>query len=252
MGTVASASRLWLDHVSLVVPDVASASVELESRWGLRVTPTPADHRHHGRIHLDRAYIEVSDGEPTEDWRLSHFWFLRFEDPERLRAHLAASGLEFSFGVYEGRDGRWDDVSVSAGAVPLPILVRRTSPPDVARDWPPTLRHAHPCSAVTLEAVHVTVPDLHEAVDAYSRLLGVPADSRRAEADATARFRLDGGEIVLTHGRKPGLAAFVAGVESLEPARKNIAGLGYTNPPWVDPARAPGLSVGFLEVRARR
>jgi glyoxalase-like protein len=192
---------LWLDHASVEVPELGTAIGHLERRLGLHATVSPQAADRHGRIYLDRTYLEVAAGTaPATGWRV-HLWFLRFDDLEALRAHLEDAGIEHRIGEYEGVDGTWDDVQIRAGPVPLPILVRRTSPPEVAGDWPPTLARPHRCGARTLEAVHVTVGSLEAAVEAYRALLGpghaVVTESRGpARADA----RLASGRIVLEEG----------------------------------------------------
>ena len=80
---------LYLDHASLSVPDLRQASEQLGSRLGLRSTPTSTDPGRHGRVYLDRAYLEVSAREPTDRWTFSLF-FLRFDDPAYLIDQLVS------------------------------------------------------------------------------------------------------------------------------------------------------------------
>jgi hypothetical protein len=236
---------LWLDHASISVPDARDASSALDTDLGLRVTASPADPRRHGRIHLDRSYLEVSSREPVDAWRVPLF-FLRFTDPVALRHHLDAAGLEHTFDTYLGVDGEWDDVEVVAGTVPLPILVRRTAPPDLARDWPPRLSAPHRCGARTLEAVHVTVPDLAAAAEAYGRLVGTEGTvSAGHDGEARVSVALAAGRIVLVEGEPAGPSALVLGVDDLTATRRAVGPLDGAPVAWTDPARSRGLRIGF-------
>jgi hypothetical protein len=123
---------LHLDHVSLLVPGDPS---EACAGWGLRWE--------HGRVLLDRRYLEVRRGDRLAAIGL----FLAGDDPH---APLGPPSL------YEGADGTWEDrtLAVPDGSVTVAV-VRRLTPPDVARDWPPPLAEPHPCGATTLDAVVV-------------------------------------------------------------------------------------------------
>lgn len=227
----------------MVVPDLPTASRDLEAGLGLRVTVSSADPRHHGRIHLDRSYIEVTSGDRTLVWRIAGF-FLSFDDPVDLRRHLHAVRLPFRSTVYTGVDGRWDDVEIDAGGVPVPILVRRTHPPEIAADWPPALEVPHPNGATTLDAVHVTVDELVPAVDVYQRLLGVPpAGGADPSGTAAVEFPLVSGRVVLIPGCDVGTGAIVLGVaETRTTNRGSIR--------WVDPETTHGLKLGLQSVEA--
>lgn len=238
---------LWLDHVSVAVPDFREAVDWFGTRLGLRVTPSAADPARHGRIFLDRGYLEVSAREPAARWSLPYF-FLRFADPDGLRRHLVASGLSFRFGSYEGVDGRWDDVPVDAGPIPLPILVRRTEPPEVAADWPPALGAAHASGARTLAVVQLTVPELERAVEAYARLLGLDAARATGGGAPHAVFELEGGRIVLAGGSPHGISGIELGVPSLAAARSAVGGLCGTPVAWADAATTNGPRIGFVEL----
>ncbi len=181
-------------------------------------------------------------------------FFLRFWDPEALRAHLNAAGITYRFDEYEGVDGTWDDVEVRAGSARLPTLVRRTAPATVARDWPPALYESHRCGARSLIAVHLEVPSLDETLEAYRRLLGGDERSwpgpearsgrRRARAPLTA------GELVLNEGSTDAIVGIVLGVSSLAATRAELGGrLGslQDDVAWLDPAEAFGLRLGFTE-----
>jgi hypothetical protein len=79
-------------------------------------------------------------------------------------------------------------------AAPLPFLVRRTTPTEVAEGWPPPLAARHPCGAEAPAAVHLRVPRLEPAVAIYERLLGSPAT---ALGPGGAVHRVGSGRIVL-------------------------------------------------------
>ncbi len=243
-----SRALLWLDHASILVPDLAQAIAAFDAQLGLRVTPTPAAPDRHSRLYLDRSYLEVSAGAPADAWAAPYF-FLRFSDPEALRRHLDAVELRFRFGRYTGIDGQWDDVEIAAAGVPVPILVRRTHPPDVARDWPPALREAHRCRARTLAAVQVTVPDLTVAVDVYCRLTGSDPEPAGAVGDvARAEFQLQSGRIILTEGAAPGVSAVILGTASLSESMRVAGPLSGAPVAWSDPRATHGLQVGFMQV----
>jgi hypothetical protein len=237
---------LWLDHASLAVPDLHRAIAELDARFGLHATISPADPRHHGRIHFNRSYLEVSSQDPVAEWRLPLF-FLRFADPGGLRRHLAAADLAFRFEVYQGVDGRWDDVTVDGGSVPLPILVRRTHPFHVAQTWPPPLAKPHRCGATTLEAVHVCVCDLGPAMGIYSRLVGGKVLIGAVNGVLHAEVRLTSGKVVLQEGEETGIAGIVLGVHSLPAAAAFVGPPTRSAVSWFDPITSHGLKIGFAE-----
>jgi len=242
---------LRLDHVSISVPDLSVALEEFDERLGLAAVRTAADPHHHSRIFLERAYIEVSDREPAKDWHIPYF-FLRFDDPAGLRGHLESSGLAWTWGSYQGVDGRWDDVFIESGSVPCPILVRRTEPADVARDWPPALVRPHRCDALSLVEVRVAVPNFEAGLQTYSRLLGIaPEPVRAGDQEAGARFALAGGRIVLIEGPEIGVEALVLGVNSLQRALQclgSVAGEQKDPTFWTDPCRFHGLRLGFTQM----
>lgn len=235
---------LWLDHASIAVPDVRDATSALHTDLGLEVTASRSEPHRHGRIHLDRSYLELSSGEPVGAWRIPLF-FLRFADPVALRHHLDAAGLEHRFDTYLGVDGEWDDVQVVAGRVPLPILVRRTAPPDEARDWPPQLKAPHRCGARTLEAVKVAVPDLSAAAEAYGRLVGT--EGTVASGEAWVSVALATGRIVLVEGEPVGPSGLVLGVDDLTTTRRVVGPLEGAPVAWTDTRRSRGLRIGFVE-----
>ena len=244
---------LRLDHASIAVPDLAVAVEHLDRRLGLRASVSPQAPERHSRVYLDRSYLEVAAGSAETGWEVTLF-FLRFDDPEALRAHLDDGGIAYRFGEYEGVDGTWDDVEIRLGTVPLPTLIRRTAPEVVARDWPPALAETHRCGARTLTAVHVEVPSLDEAVDAYRRLLRaeqVPWLDNERQAGEQASLRLATGEIVLHQGGSSGIIGIVLGVPSLAATRTALEGrLGWMDEKvaWLDPDETFGLRLGFAEL----
>jgi hypothetical protein len=137
-------------------------------------------------------------------------------------------------------------------SVRLPILVRRTHPPEMTADWPPALVEPHRCGARTLEAVHLVVSDLGAAVDAYTRLLGRHAVSAvGGDGSRGAAFVLAAGRIVLSEGAGSGVAGIVLGVSSLEQTVRVVGPLSGRRPAWADPATTHGLWIGFTEVHQR-
>lgn len=238
---------LRLDHASVAVPDLASAVEHLDRRLGLRATVSPTAPERHSRVYLDRSYLEVSVGASGGGWEASMF-FLRFDDAAALRAHLDAAGIAYRFGAWEGVDGTWDDVEIRLGTVPLPTLIRRTSPADVARDWPPPLAEPHRCGARALAAVHIEVTSLAGSAEAYGRLLGT-GPPMRVEA-GEVRVLLASGEVVLREGGAERIAGIVLAVQDLE-ATRVVLGDAIADTrggiAWVDPDAASGLRLGFTE-----
>ncbi|HEU4355532.1 MAG TPA: hypothetical protein VFT27_08085, partial [Actinomycetota bacterium] len=226
--------------------DLAAAVDHLDLQLGLHATVTPAAPERHSRVHLHRGYLEVSVGSGDERWHPTMF-FLRFDEPEALRAQLAASGVAYRWGEYEGVDGTWDDVEIRIGGVPFPTLIRRTAPPGIARDWPPDLDEPHRCGARTLAAVHVEVPSVGEALGAYGWLLGRELQPSREPAHVPLAM----GEVVLHEGPGERIVGVVLGVGSLDQTRGSMplpleeSGDGVA---WLDPEEAIGLRLGFAEV----
>ena len=245
---------LRLDHASVAVPELTAALEHLDRRLGLRATVSPEAPERHSRIYLHRSYLEVSTGSGSPDWETTLF-FLRFADPGVLRAHLDSAGIDYRFGTYEGVDGTWDDVEVRVGGVPLPILVRRTAPEAVAREWPPPLPEDQRCGARSLSAVHVEVASLAEATQAYRRLLGIrePSSSTAepGSGERRASIPLAAGELVLHEGGSPGRLGVVFATRSLDVTRAVLGGsIGPADEghvAWVDPALTFGLRLGFIE-----
>ena len=134
-------------------------------------------------------------------------------------------------------DGTWDDVEVIAGPVPMPILVRRTSSPEIAADWPPALTKPHRSGARTLAVLHLTVPDLGAAREAYARLLG-PGPK----------------PIALVEGIDVGISGIVFGTRSLHKTR-DVLGDILCDPDedgvsWVNSNEIGGVRFGFMTQQA--
>lgn len=242
---------LWLDHVSVSVPRLHEAISHLSMRLGLRATVSPGDPERHSRVYLHRGYIEVAADPRTAGWNASLF-FLRFDDPVGLRALLDAVGLPYRFDVYTGVDGSWDDVEIGNGGEAVPILVRRTEPPDIARSWPPALERPHECGAITLESVHVAVPEWDRTLDVYRHLLEAAVTTTGAGAGPrTARVPLARGSLMLTESETSGIDGVVLGVERLEEPRARFGSLLVSDQyglEWLDPSETFGVRLGFTAI----
>jgi catechol 2,3-dioxygenase-like lactoylglutathione lyase family enzyme len=249
----AATMELRLDHASVEVPNLADAVRRLDRLLGLRVTVSPQAPERHGRIYLDRAYLEVAADPDVPAWEVTHF-FLRFSDPTWLRAHLDGAGLGYRYQVYRGVDGRWDDIELDIGDVPVPILVRRTAPAAVARDWPPPLGWPHRCGAFTLAAVHIPVASIQQAAGVYARLLGVALPrvvSGPGPGQLRTAFDLGSGSIVLREGAER--RAVVLGVASLELSRTALSQVLLIDDDgvaWLDPSTTSNLRIGLVETRS--
>ncbi len=246
------AVELGLDHVSIEVPDFADAVGRLDEQLGLHVTVSPQAPERHGRVYLDRAYLEVAANLGRRSWAVTSF-FVRFSDPVGLRARLGGARLGYRCQVFEGVDGRWEDVELDVAGVPVPILVRRTEPAQVARNWPPPLDEPHRCGAVTLAAVHLPVASIEAAADVYARLLNVearPALSGPGPQRRRVVFHLGSATIMLVEGGER--RAVVLGAASFERSRAVLSSVLL--PPddegvaWLDRSATLGLAVGLAEV----
>ena len=246
-----SAGELRLDHVSIEVPDFAEAVGRLDERFGLQVTVSPQAPGRHGRVYLDRAYLEVAAHPGSPAWAATSF-FLRFSDPEGLRAHLEAVRLGYRYRVYEGVDGQWDDVELDVADVPVPILVRRTEPAQAARNWPPPLDMPHRCAAVTLAAVHLPVASIEAAADIYARLLNVEAPTALSGRGRHRQVVFQLGPATITLVEDGERRAVVLGVTSLEVSRAVLSSAllppDHEGIAWLDPSATSGLAVGLAEV----
>jgi hypothetical protein len=213
---------LVLDHVSVQVPAQAAMIAMLRDRLGLITTRTPAAPDRHGRVYLDRSYLEIAAGTEAS----LPFFFLRYDRLDHTLDALRGRGLRVRAGLYQGLDGIWEEIELDAGtAAPLPFLIRRTTPPEVARDWPPPLASPHPCGAEALAAVHLRVPGLEPALETYERLLGSPAMTAGAGG---AVHPVGSGRIVFREaaGISPAIIGFELRVASLEQTRQHLSALG--------------------------
>lgn len=214
------------------VRSLDQAITVFEEQLGLAITVSPEDPNRHGRLFLNRSYVEVSVQADAEDWSVPLF-FLGFNDPDALRAHLDKIGFQYQWGEYVGVDGTWDNVELAAREVPLPILVRRVSPVEIAADWPPALHQPHRCGAITLATIHLTVPELGPAQDVYSRLLG-------AEQNL----------IKLVEGDDVGVSALVFNVRSYDETRNELGDIlsdrDKDGVSWVRSAVISRVRLGFL------
>ena len=250
---VVTAMELRLDHASIEVPHLGDAVGRLDGLLGLEVTVSPQAPERHGRIYLDRAYLEVAANPDVPAWNVTHF-FLRFSDPKWLRGHLDGAGLGYHYQVYQGVDGHWDDIELDIADVPVPILVRRTEPAAVARDWPPPLEHPHRCGASTLAAVRVPVASIEQAADVYARLLAVEVPRRFSgpgPGQLRTAFHLGSGTIVLSEGDQQ--RAVVLGVASLELSRtvlSQVLPIDDEGVAWLDPSTTSNLRIGLVETRS--
>jgi hypothetical protein len=245
-----AAVGLRLDHVSVEVPDFADAVGKLDEGLGLRVAVSPQAPERHGRIYLDRAYLEVAARPGNPAWAIGSF-FLRFSNLDRLQAHLEGVRLGYRCQVYEGVDGRWEDVELDVADVPVPILVRRTEPAQAARDWPPPLDKPYRCGAFTLAAIHLPVASMEAAADVYARLLNAgapPAVPGPGPRQRRRVFHVGSGAIILVEGGAR--RAVVLGVASLARSRAVLSSVLL--PPddqgvaWLDPSATSDLAVGLV------
>jgi hypothetical protein len=244
---------LVLDHASIAVPALPIAVDLFARRYALEVRSTVGAADSHGRVYLHRAYLEVSTG-ASDRWEVAGF-YLGFSDLDRLRRRLSVAGLVHRHQVYEGVDGRWDDVEVEVAEVPVPILVRRTEPAELARNWPPPLERSHRSGATTLAEVHVPVGSLREAAEVYARLLGDEPSWVAAGGPSVHRravFQLGTGRVVLVEGASR--YAVVLGVLSLGASRA-VLGPALLPPDdrgvsWFAPAMGTGLPLGLVPLRS--
>jgi catechol 2,3-dioxygenase-like lactoylglutathione lyase family enzyme len=238
-----------LDHVSIGVPHLGEAVAQFAEQFGLEVTVSPEAPERHGRIYLDRSYLEVAVRPGVPTWQVTDF-FLGFSELAALQAHLDGADLAHRYEVYQGVDGRWDDVQLDVADVPVPGLVRRTEPPEAARNWPPPLARPHRCGASTLAAVRVPVPKLVAASRFYGRLLGHATPQESGQRRVVLPLLL--GSIVLVEGAE---WAVVLGVASLEESSAALA--SRLLPPdendvaWLD-SSASTLALGLTETARPR
>lgn len=250
---------LPLDHLSLNVPTLAEAERWFLALTGVALARSPGD-PHHARLYFDRSYLELRETGAPGPWSAS-LWFLRYPDPEQLRTGLAERGLAAEGPThYRGVDGEWEEFHPRELLDPRcrPLLIRRLTPVDVARNWPPPAPPSPLLGRVRLGAVVLEVEDSAIAAARLEALIGRPATPIALAENgsrASSRFdlRLDGGErVILVAGPgAPRIAGFALSVERTEPAIASAA-TARERPPfaargehWVQP---PGrrLWVGVL------
>jgi hypothetical protein len=173
-----------LDHVSLLA---GAAAIEARG-FRFTATATAADH---GRVFLDRSYLEVTvETNPCPGALRARGWFLGCADLDGAVTRLRAAGI----GVdaprpYRGPDGTWLDLDLSGRSlVPLATLTRRTDLP--AGAWPPALADPHPNGATRLAEVRLRVPD-PAPVAAVLTSLGATAEGRSFRFAAGGRVTIE-------------------------------------------------------------
>jgi hypothetical protein len=98
---------LALDHISLQAPRVDSAAPLLRDRFGLITTLTPAAPERHGRVYLDRSYLEVAMTRRTTPAEAARDWPPPLTAPHPCGAtalaavHLRVPRLESALEIYE-------------------------------------------------------------------------------------------------------------------------------------------------------
>jgi hypothetical protein len=135
----------------------------------------------------------------------------------------------------------------------VPILVRRTEPAEVARNWPPPLDKPHRCGAFTLAAVHLPVASLEAAAGVYAGLLNVEAPPAVAGPGPGRRrgvFHLGSATITLIEDGER--RAVVLGVASLDMSRAVLSSVllrpDDEGVAWLDPSATSDVAVGLVEV----
>src|ERR1035441_6890509 len=158
---------LHLDHISLV------AERRTFEGLGFRVTPTGGSMTH-ARIFLDQTYFELRPPGRRQLEVGSRGWFLRPADPGEAADTLRAAGLAAEGpSHYQGEDGRWLDISLSAASASvLPILTKRVDRPD--GEWPPPLVDRHPNGATRIAELHLQAQDPAPLLNLFEAL-GVPS-----------------------------------------------------------------------------
>lgn len=214
---------LWLDHASLTVPDFAEGADLLAERFGMWVARTPGHTDAHGRVMLDRGYIELSEGADDDGLpplALPRF-FLGHPDVPAAIALLREAGLAHAPAVtFHGHDGVWwDGVPEAPAGVPGPVLVQRISPLEIAADWPPARTDPQQGGYIRLAAVCLVTPYVADTVNFYTWLVTMLSGrASRAEAakapagdyaPADQQWELwlpSGGRIVVFDPLRPGRA----------------------------------------------
>ncbi len=169
-------------------------------RWGFRLTSGSAPAAH-GRVHLDRCYLELKPGPRLTVAGL-------FFKGQAIGGLALESPIE-----YRGIDGVWMDAPLR---MPNPrrltlAFTERISPARKAADWPPALAQKHPNGIVSIESVHLTgeVTPLEPLADDAGLVLskggGPPriVAVRFASATGPLQLSLDGPESDELPGLRP-------------------------------------------------
>jgi hypothetical protein len=184
-----------LDHVSLVGDRAAFEEL------GFRVTPT-SDAGQHGRIFLDRTYLEVTPRDRGRAGLGAAGWFLRPSDPFEAAEAMRAAGLTIEGpSRFQGDDGSWLDLLIlGASPAALPMVTKRSDQPEEA--WPPALVDPHPNGAVRVSALHLRLQYPSSLLRVFE-VLEVPRSNEGA-------FLLGGSERVVVETSADGPEGIVA------------------------------------------
>lgn len=140
-----------LDHLSCAAP------VETVRELGFLPTPT-SGLAEHWRVHLDRAYVEVTPPRGAVAGILARGWFLGGSAPEATVATLRVHGIPFTGPTpYVMPDGSWLDIELVAATPAIPTLTWRTDA--AAATWPPPLEAPHPNGAERLRELRIRAHD---------------------------------------------------------------------------------------------
>lgn len=249
---------LWLDHVCLNAPSLEAADDFLWEALGLALTLTPGLEGEHGRVLLDRTYIDVrthaADSKPETPLELPAF-LLGHADIATAVGLLTAAGIGTTTAPFLAIDGAWQDaVLEERTGVPPVLLTRRSEPPEMAAIWPPPLEEAHLGGILRLTGVQLVSPFVAETVMYLESIVQALAGPQfvpeqiilppgdYAPADQAWQLRLPDGnrllvldplrdgaarDILLSRG--PGVAGIELGTERFTDTqlRLNRAGINY-------------------------
>lgn len=242
----------------------------LAQRVGLIATRTPSAATRHSRVYMHRSYLEVSTPETSAASPRGSvpLFFLRFEDLEQTRRELTARGIAFDATPYQGRDGVWDNVVLTAPeGVLAPILVKRTHPLEIAREWPPAASAPQPCGARHLSGVLLPVAAgrRQAAIDFFHLLLPqaqvLPASREPVWGSTRTDVVWPGGRIALLESAAsspaatPGALGVLLAVDDLGRTRAFFDTRGVRTLPggsgakelWLDPEETLGIALGLAE-----
>jgi hypothetical protein len=230
---------LPLDHLSLRTPSLDATLACLLEKLGLQAVRTPQAPREHSRIHLDRCYMEVAQpvSQPPSFAGIgvsSPCFFLRFDHPD-LEGELRRLGLRpRPLTAYQGKDGVWEDLSFEEPEAEGLLLVRRTQPPEVAKDWPPALRASNPAGILALSSVLVATPRFSEAQAFFRKLcgsnqVGPPRDDGFLQATrCDVQLPAGRGRITLLERERQAVEGVGLAVQDLGVAQRFVESRGVT------------------------